>query len=217
MIPCCSTKLFRKGTHLKGKRFGLFQIAQMTGLFDNLDLAILGGSQQGCLPFPVRLVVFSIHNEDRACEGPEEGIVIMRCQFTIGLGRDLPGKSCFELGFYYPLWELASKGLFLHPGESMFRKERRDQGTVQARKEANDTTIVDTASRQHQPSDLLGMFMGTCHRHISPKRESHYESTILGMVPETLDDCLDTSFQSKWLLTQGTMTRQIDGNYPKLI
>src|SRR6266851_1487653 len=147
----------------------------------------------------------------------EEGIVIMRCQFTIDLGRDLPGKSCFELGFYYLRWELASKGLFLHPGESMFRKERRDQGTVQARKEANDTTIVDTASRQHQPSDLLGMFMGTCHRHISPKRESHYESTILGMVPETLDDCLDTSFQSKWLLTQGTMTRQIDGNYPKLI
>jgi hypothetical protein len=35
------------------KRFGLFQIAQMARLFDDLKLAILCGSQQCILPFPI--------------------------------------------------------------------------------------------------------------------------------------------------------------------
>jgi hypothetical protein len=51
-----------------GKRCGLIQIAQMIGLCDDLDLAILDCSQQFCLLFAILPIVFSIRNEDRAHE-----------------------------------------------------------------------------------------------------------------------------------------------------
>ena len=53
------------------KRYGLFQIAQMTGLFDDLKLTILGGSHQCGFPFPILLVVFPIDNECWAWEAPQ--------------------------------------------------------------------------------------------------------------------------------------------------
>ncbi len=102
-----------------GKRRGLIQIAQMIGLCDDLDLAILDCSQQFCLPFAILPIVFSIHNKDRAHESPKESMEIMSCQFTIGLGHGLPEKSSFELRLYYILRVLAPQRLFLHPGESL--------------------------------------------------------------------------------------------------
>ncbi len=53
------------------KRYGLFQIAQMTGLFDDLKLTILGGSHQCGFPFPILLVVFPIDNERWAWKAPQ--------------------------------------------------------------------------------------------------------------------------------------------------
>ena len=38
-----------------GKSLGLIQVAHIIGLCDDLEQAILGCSQQCCLPFPVRL------------------------------------------------------------------------------------------------------------------------------------------------------------------
>jgi len=76
-----------------GKRFGLFQITQMTGLFDDLKLTILGCSQQCCLPFPVRLVVFSIDDEDWAWEGPKHRREVVGCQFAVSTsGERTPEK-----------------------------------------------------------------------------------------------------------------------------
>jgi len=80
-----------------GKNLGLIQIAHMIGLCDDLDLAILGCSQQPCLPFSILSIVCSIHNEDMTWEHPKERMEIMSCQFTIGLGHGLPEKSSVEL------------------------------------------------------------------------------------------------------------------------
>lgn len=73
-----------------GKRFGLFQITQMTSLFDDLKLTILGCSQQCCLPLPVRLVGFSIDDENRAWEGPKHRREVVRCQFAVDTWRHFP-------------------------------------------------------------------------------------------------------------------------------
>ena len=40
-----------------GKNLVLIQIAHMIGLCDDLDLAILGCSQQSCLPFSILSIV----------------------------------------------------------------------------------------------------------------------------------------------------------------
>jgi hypothetical protein len=55
----CCTELFRKGSRLLGKRFGLFQITHMTGFFGDLKLTILGGAYKFCFSFPIRFVVFT--------------------------------------------------------------------------------------------------------------------------------------------------------------
>ena len=76
-------QLFRKGAHLFGKSLGLFQIAEMTSLFHDMKLTILGCFRQFCLPFPVRVIVLPIENEDWVWKGAKKGMVIMSCQFTI--------------------------------------------------------------------------------------------------------------------------------------
>ena len=94
LVAGCCLEPLRKGSHLLGKRLRLIQVAHMTGLCNDLELAILGGVQQCCLPFPVRLVIFPIEDEGWTWKAVQHGREVVGCQYTVGTWRHLPRESC---------------------------------------------------------------------------------------------------------------------------